>query len=58
MGFLPIACSVCFGGSDSALTRGVWAGVFVLLGFIAFVLGGIAWTAFVWSRRAKKLEQA
>ena len=55
---LFVACSVCFGASDSPLTKGVWAGVFVLLVVVAVVLGSIAWTAFVWVRRAKKLGEA
>ena len=35
------ACSVCFGGSDSQLSRGMLAGVLVLLLVILSVLGGL-----------------
>ena len=33
------------------------AGVFFLIGVVSFVLAAIAWTGFVWSKRAKKLGQ-
>ncbi len=50
-----LACSVCFGNPDSPLTQGALAGVLFLMGVIAFVLLGVAWTAYVWWRRSKKL---
>lgn len=36
------ACSVCFGNSDSQLTKGMQAGVLVLLLVVLAVLGGFA----------------
>ena len=36
------ACAACFGASDSNLAKGMNMGIFVLLGVIAMVLGGIA----------------
>ena len=36
------ACSVCFGNSDSQLTKGMHAGVLVLLFVVLAVLGGFA----------------
>jgi len=50
------ACAACGGNPESSLTKGVIAGVLFLLAVITCVLGGIAWTAFSWSRRAKKIE--
>ncbi len=49
------ACSVCFGDPNSKITRGIFAAVYVLLGAVLFVLGGIACTAWSWSRRAKNM---
>jgi hypothetical protein len=37
------ACTVCFGNPDAAMTRGVQAGIFLLLGVTGFVLLGFAW---------------
>lgn len=50
------ACSACGGDPTSPLTRGVLMGVLFLLGVIVFVLSGIAYTAWTWARRAKKIE--
>ncbi|GEM_PF-405879 len=50
------ACSVCFGDPQSSLSRGVIAGVLVLLGVVAFVLGWIATLIFVWARKARKIK--
>ena len=36
------ACSACFGKSDSALAKGMNAGIFTLLGIVAVVLTGCA----------------
>lgn len=51
------ACSVCFTDSASPLTKGAFAGVTVMLGFVAFVLGTIAWIAYSWARRAKQSSE-
>ncbi len=53
--YLFLACSVCFGDPNSNFSKGVFAGVFFLVGVVATVLVGIAWTALSWARRAKKL---
>ena len=53
---LPFACAVCFGDPASLSSKALLAGVFLLVGVVAFVLGGIAWTSFIWAKRAKKLE--
>jgi hypothetical protein len=37
-----LACSACFGKSDSNLAQGMNMGIFALLGVVAVVLGGIA----------------
>ena len=50
------ACSVCFGDPNSLFSKGVVAGVLLLLVIVSSVLGGIAYTAFVWARRAKKIS--
>jgi len=52
------ACSVCGGDPSSSLTRGLMMGVLFLLGTVVFVLSGIAYTAWTWARRAKKIESS
>jgi hypothetical protein len=44
------ACAACYGQSDSPMAKGMDAGIFVLLGFIGFVLSG-ATTFFVFIAR-------
>jgi hypothetical protein len=46
------ACAVCFGNSDSKLTQGMYAGVFVLLLVVLAVLGGFAAFFIFLARRA------
>ena len=53
-----LACSVCFGGSDALVSKSLDAGVLVLVGVVGAVLFSIAYTAVVWSRRAKALSSA
>lgn len=49
-----LACTVCFGATDSKLTAGMLAGVLVLLLVILSVLGGvIAFFVFVARRSAE-----
>ena len=52
------ACAVCFGNSESDQTKGVMAGVILLLGVITFVLGGIIVYIITCVQRAKKLYPA
>lgn len=49
------ACSVCFGDPESPMTKGAVAGVYVMVGFISFVLMGIAGTACFWMVRGRRL---
>ncbi len=55
------ACAACFGASDSAMARGMNAGILSLLGVVGFVLVGVA-AFFVFlvvrSARARATEQA
>ena len=46
------ACAACFGKSDSDLAKGMNMGIFVLLGVIIAVLGGIASFFIYLARRA------
>lgn len=50
------ACSVCFGSSDILVSRSLNAGIIALVGFVAVVLSSIAYTAYVWAQRAKRLS--
>ena len=50
------ACSVCFGDPNSPMTHGAKAGVFVLLGVVIVVLGGILGVTCYWIRRARLLQ--
>lgn len=51
-----LACSVCFGDPDSPMTKGALAGVIVMVGFIGFVLTGIAGTACFWMARSRRIN--
>ena len=51
-----LACSVCYGDPNSAMTQGAQAGVLVLLGVIGVVLTGFASLLIFWMRRAATLE--
>jgi hypothetical protein len=50
------ACSVCFGDPNSPLSKGAIAGVVFMVGVVSVVLLTIAFTSFIWARRAKKLQ--
>ena len=52
-----LACSVCYGDPNSAMTQGAQAGVLVLLGVIGVVLTGLASLLVFWMRRAANLER-
>ncbi len=49
------ACAVCFGDPDSAMAKGVVAGVLTLVGVVGFVLVGIACTGLSWIQRSRRL---
>ena len=51
-----LACSVCYGDPNSALTLGAQAGVLVLLGVVGTVLMGFASMLIFWMRRAAQLQ--
>ncbi len=57
LSLINFGCAVCFGGDPNALSsKALVTAIFVLGGVIVVVLSSIAWTAFVWARRAKALE--
>ena len=56
-GWILLGCAVCFGDPSSLSSKALATAVFFLFGVVFFVLSGIAWTAVVWTRRAKKLER-
>ncbi|HEX5037094.1 MAG TPA: hypothetical protein VFX30_08030 [bacterium] len=49
------ACAVCFGDPNSGMSKGIKAGVILLVAVVGVVLGGIASVVISWSRRAKTL---
>ena len=51
MNTLMLACSVCFGASDSPLAKGASTGVFFMLGVTFFVLAGFGSFIFYLFRR-------
>ena len=51
-----LACSVCYGDPNSAMTHGAQAGVIVLLGVVGVVLTGLASMLLFWMRRTAKLD--
>ncbi len=51
-----LACSVCYGDPNSAMSHGAQAGVLVLLGVVGTVLTGLASLLIFWMRRAASLE--
>jgi hypothetical protein len=51
-----LACSVCYGDPNSAMSQGAQAGVLVLLGVVGVVLTGLASLLIFWMRRAARLE--
>ena len=52
-----LACSVCYGDPNSAMTQGAKAGVLVLLGVVGVVLTGLASMLIFWMRRAANLNR-
>jgi len=50
------SCAVCFGDPDSTMTKGIKAGIILLILVVGGVLGVIATIGLSWARRAKALE--
>ncbi len=50
-----LACSVCYGDPNSAMSQGAEAGLLVLLGVVCTVLMGIGSLMIYWTRRAAYL---
>ena len=53
-----MACSVCYGDPNSPMTKGVQAGVLVLLGVVGTVLLLLASLLLFWIRRSAALDEA
>ena len=51
------ACAVCFGDPNSQMSKGVIAGIFVLVGVVGSVLGGIIAIGISWIAKARQLEK-
>ena len=51
------ACPACYGNADPNLNKGLKIGILLLGSFISFILGGISFVAFSWSRRAKQIAE-
>jgi hypothetical protein len=51
-----VACAVCYGNPDSPLTKGMAAGIWVMLGCIGFVLAGFAGVFLYWMYRSRHIE--
>lgn len=51
-----LGCAVCFGDSESNMSRGVTAGVAVLVGVVGFVMAGVAGTGLFWIQRARRIR--
>jgi len=51
-----LACSVCFGGPNAALSKGMDLAVLFLMGVVGSVLLAIASIGMIWSHRARKLD--
>lgn len=51
------ACAVCFGDPNSALSKGIKAGVVLLVLVVGGVLGAILSIGITWARRAKMISE-
>ncbi len=51
------ACASCFGDPESAMAKGVVAGVLVLVGVVGTVMLGVAGTSLRWMQRGRRLAQ-
>jgi hypothetical protein len=51
-----LACTECYGQSDSSLAKGMNAGIYVLLGFVGMVLVGVSGFFVFIVRRAGRME--
>lgn len=51
------SCTSCFGDPESAMAKGVVAGVLVLVGVVGTVLLGVAGISLRWMQRGRRLAQ-
>jgi hypothetical protein len=52
------ACPVCFGAADSAMTKGMQAGIMMLLAVTVSVLGAVGAFFFIYLRRRLRMFEA
>ena len=50
------ACAVCYGNPESPMTKGIVAGIWVMLGCIGFVLAGFASVFLYWMYRSRHID--
>jgi len=50
------ACAVCYGNPDSPLSKGMTAGIWVMLGCIGLMLAGFAGVFLYWMYRSRHIE--
>ena len=55
---LALACPVCFGDNNSPMSTAMRAGIWLMLGIVAVMLGAFASFFIYLMRRAKLAEQA
>jgi hypothetical protein len=53
-----LGCAVCFGDPESGMAKGVVAGVWVMIGFVGFVLAGFVGTGLFWLQRSRSLARS
>lgn len=53
-----LACATCYGAADAAMTQGMNAAIFTLLGVTGVVLGGIVAAIICLVRRARRCRVA
>lgn len=50
------SCAVCFGDSNTAMTKGIKAGIILLILVVGGVLGGILAVGLTWAKKARQIE--
>jgi hypothetical protein len=54
-GWLPVACTVCFGAEETSLIEGTKLGILLMLGVTFAVQGGFVGFFFYLRKRAKQI---